>query len=156
MNAEWALAGRATSDAAMPVPGVDRGAGDRRWSLGAWTFLGVAGTIAGLALRSGESWIAALPPCAMRQAFHIGCPTCGFTRALVRLARGDFAGAWTLHPLAIPVALAAVLGWLFWGAGLWRRRSVIPRKWWARAVAIMALATMGVWLVRLALGTIPV
>lgn len=43
------------------------------------------------------------------------CPACGFTRASLRLARGDLRGSFLFHPMAIPAAVllafAVALAW---------------------------------------------
>lgn len=56
-----------------------------------------AAAIAGLAwLRLGLPW----PECNFRALFGIPCLTCGSTRALLALVRGNFALAWQFNPLA--------------------------------------------------------
>lgn len=63
--------------------------------------------------------IAGAPLCPSAGWLGIPCPGCGLTRAALRLAAGDLAGALQLHPL-VPVAAPALL-WLAWGAA---------RAWW--------------------------
>jgi hypothetical protein len=47
--------------------------------------------------------------CLLKRALGVPCPGCGFTRALLALARGDVRASLGLHPLALPgVALGAV------------------------------------------------
>lgn len=51
------------------------------------------------------------PPCLIRRAFGVLCPSCGTTRMIAALLRLDFAGAWALNPFMLfflPFAL-------FWG-----------------------------------------
>ena len=48
-------------------------------------------------------------PCPVKALFDVPCPTCGVTRALVCLLRGDLSGYMTCQPLALPLAFAVVL-----------------------------------------------
>jgi hypothetical protein len=60
------------------------------------------------AMDSGIAW-----PCPMRAVLHIPCPSCGSTRALSALSRGDVLSALRFNPLmtmAIPAGL--VIPWL--------------------------------------------
>ena len=80
------------------------------------------------------------------------CPGCGMTRAVLALARGDLRASWAAHPLAsLVVAEAAAATW--YGVG----RDVRPST---RQLTLTAGLTAGalviVWLLRYALGTLPV
>jgi hypothetical protein len=121
----------------------------------AWLCVGAAMVAGGTALRFAEPWLAGLPSCAFREIFHVGCMTCGFSRAMVRLAQGDLAASWALHPLAIAVTLEAVLGWFAWGVGRWPGRPRVPRRAWMAAAAITAAGALLVWVIRLVLGIVP-
>jgi len=48
------------------------------------------------------------PSCAFKGITGIPCPTCGTTRAVVYLSRGDIAAAFTMNPLAALGLMAAV------------------------------------------------
>jgi hypothetical protein len=50
--------------------------------------------------------------CVVAWLLHVPCPGCGLTRAALAMARGDFARATALHPLAIVLVplVALVLG----------------------------------------------
>ncbi len=65
--------------------------------------------VAALVLRA---WMPSDDPattiCLFRRLTHHECATCGMTRALALLVRGDWAGAFARHPLAIPLALEAI------------------------------------------------
>ena len=51
--------------------------------------------------------------CPIRQLLGIGCPLCGISRALLRVLRLDFSGAFALHPLWPLLLLTPPLGvWL--------------------------------------------
>lgn len=83
------------------------------------------------------------------------CPGCGLTRAAASLVRGEWAAAFTFHPLVVIVAL-----WLggAWIAALARARGhqveFAPRLVNQLLVATGALFVV-VWLVRLVSGTLP-
>jgi len=87
--------------------------------------------------------------CLFRRLTHHDCATCGMTRALALLARGDLAGAFARHPLAPPLAAEALLLWL--AAPIAIARGTLPapalRDRWliAHAGAFLLL-----WVVRLA------
>ena len=69
--------------------------------------------------------------CPVQLAFHLPCPTCGVTRALLDLAQGDLAGYLHHQPMALFLAAAGALAlhqrplrrfrkalWAYVGAGL--------------------------------------
>lgn len=122
----------------------------------AWGLAGLAGMLVWTALGNAGHLIGELPPCALRHVFGIGCATCGFARAAVQLAQGELAASWALHPFAMVLALEATLGWAAWGVGLWRPRPAISGRWWGGILATTAAAAVVLWLVRLALGAIPI
>jgi hypothetical protein len=121
----------------------------------AWGLAGLAGALAWLALRFWTPLQTGPPICAMREILHIGCPTCGFTRALASLAGGDVGASLAYHPLALPMVLQLTAGWLLWGAGLASDRPLIRGRWIARAAVANAITLLVVWIVRLTLGTVP-
>ena len=93
--------------------------------------------------------------CLFRTVTGIPCPGCGLTRAIARLARGDLARAFILHPLAPLLAAEAVGAWGLWAlvlAGKVRRpaeRPLLVLLW-------LNLAALGaVWVARLLAGTLP-
>jgi len=53
----------------------------------------------------------AIPPlvCPWRALLDLECPMCGTTRALQAIGRGDFCAAIALNPLAVLLAIAAVV-----------------------------------------------
>jgi hypothetical protein len=52
----------------------------------------------------GVVLLAPVPICPTRNWLHVPCPGCGATRAVLLALRGDFAGSFHLHPLAMVVA----------------------------------------------------
>jgi hypothetical protein len=120
-----------------------------------WVGVGLAGAAAWLVLRTWSGLASALPACALREIAGVGCPTCGFTRALVALARGDLHASVAFHPMALAVVAQSLAAWLTWGWSLARGRVGIPDRWIARAVALDFVVGLAVWIARLATGTMP-
>ncbi len=122
----------------------------------AWALCGVALVAAGLALRA---WTPVSDPahalCALRRVAGVPCATCGLTRALVLLARGEWHASFALHPMAVVLAAQLAAGWLVWGVALARRWRAMPDRWLPHAVAANAAALLLLWLARLATGTLP-
>jgi hypothetical protein len=121
-----------------------------------WLLAGLAGA-AGLAVL--HVWVPSNDPamavCLSRRLFHLPCPGCGLTRAFAHLAKGEWAAAVKMHPLAPVLALEAVLGWLAWGAALAARRPLrLPVTVDALVLGHVAVLC-ALWLVRLATGTLP-
>ena len=48
--------------------------------------------------------------CPIKYFFHINCPTCGMTRAMFALFRGDFAAYIHFNPMALPFLLILLFG----------------------------------------------
>lgn len=121
-----------------------------------WLLAGLAG-LAGLAVL--HVWTPSNDPatavCLSRRLLHLPCPGCGLTRAFAHLAKGEWAAAFTLHPLAPLLSLEGGLGWLAWGAALAARRPLrLPVS-----VDVLVLGHAAVlcslWLGRMATGTLP-
>lgn len=104
-----------------------------------------------------QAWVAAYPAwlehgpvlCAFRLVTGIPCPGCGMTRAWASLALGDWASAWTYHPLALPfVGLVVVYALLAWAPEAWqaRWRMLWRSPWWSGGLLSVVLA---VWLVKM-------
>ena len=83
------------------------------------------------------------------------CPLCGGTRAASALVRGDFGGAWDMHPMIYAIAPLALFGWIAWLG--------VTRGWWKppssrftnRFAAVVGIAFFGVWITRALTGTLP-
>ena len=95
---------------------------------------------------------AGLPLCPMAGVLGVPCPGCGLTRATLTLLRGDFRGAFALHPLVF--VLAPIFAWAMGSALLGYVRGPVQRgaanPWFASrgatALATVLLAlTLGVW-----------
>jgi hypothetical protein len=81
-----------------------------RWSARARSFgflhaLGLAGLLGLLAARFLPLYRLPFLRCALREHTGWPCPGCGLTRAAVRVAHGDFAGAFDANPLGTVAAL---------------------------------------------------
>jgi len=120
-----------------------------------WFLAGLAG-LAGLAVF--HVWTPSGDPasaiCLMRRLFHLPCPGCGMTRAFAALAKGDWAAAVALHPLAPVLVFELVAGWVIWGMARVDRPLRLP----VRVDAVLlgnAAALVALWLGRTATGTLP-
>jgi hypothetical protein len=94
-----------------------------------------------------------LPRCAFKTITGLPCPTCGVTRTVIALSRGDLDGALFLNPLAAIAGGAALLYLLYAAAVLALR---LPRfrptvsAIGARRLRVAAVAVLGlnwVWLI---------
>ena len=59
----------------------------------------------------GRKFLYSLCPMVIMTGFP--CPGCGLTRAMFMVLRGDFAGAWKMHPFIYGVII--LVGWLACG-----------------------------------------
>lgn len=105
-------------------------------------------------------WLATLGPgeatvCLLRGWTGIPCPGCGVTRSIAALIRGDWAGAFRLHPLAPFAALEAAALWAAWGYSLVRRRRGLDETRLALLLLANLAAFVALWIVRAATGTLP-
>lgn len=94
--------------------------------------------------------------CPYRRCTGGDCPLCGVTRSAGRLARGDVAGSFSLHPMVVLWALQIPV----WTVVARRadRSSSHQRTWWQQhglsvLLSNVALATV-VWVARLLLGDV--
>lgn len=57
------------------------------------------------------TWLITGTPCVLHSTTGLPCPGCGLTRALMLALRGDFTGAWNMHPLfwLAPLLIGAIL-----------------------------------------------
>ncbi|MDZ7269726.1 MAG: DUF2752 domain-containing protein [candidate division KSB1 bacterium] len=101
---------------------------------------------------------AALPPCLLHRLLHLPCPTCGSTRALLALGRGEIAVALAANPLlglfALGSPAAAVMLLVAAGAGRDLRRLWSPQNiasWRRLALAALVLN----WIYLLARASLP-
>jgi hypothetical protein len=113
-----------------------------------WLSWGLAGVVVLLLLCSGGV------ACPMQRVFHQPCPTCGMTRALALLVRGQWLASLSLQPLALP---AMVCSWLVLGEAvlaLWQRTPPAEllrspaKRWLLLATGAVLLLVFGLWLAR--------
>jgi hypothetical protein len=88
--------------------------------------------------------------CPWKLATGTRCPFCGMTRATLRMARGDFAGAFYMHPLAPIVFLVVIGGFLVWLYCVAVGREQPRWMRWPRWLAVPAFAI--VWVANLVWG----
>jgi hypothetical protein len=94
-----------------------------------------------------------LPRCVFKTLTGLPCPTCGVTRTVIALSRGDLPRALFMNPLAT-VACGIGLVYLAYagavlGLGLPRFRPVVSPDW-ARRIRIASVALLAVnwaWLI---------
>ncbi len=93
--------------------------------------------------------------CAFKAATGLPCGTCGTTRALGRLSRGDVAGAFAMNPLAMAAA-AAFAAWAIADLVLRRARRSLrieaSRAEWRLLAAAAAAAFVANWAYLIAVG----
>lgn len=111
-----------------------------------WLSLGAGGAF--VLLLTVSDWLT----CPMQQLFHHACPTCGMSRALSLLLRGQVAQSFALQPLALP---AVASSWLVLAAGLegvlrgtpgaalWRQH-----RWLLALTSCVFLLVFALWLAR--------
>jgi hypothetical protein len=106
------------------------------------------------------AWLAALGPgettiCLLRNWTGIPCPGCGVTRSIAALVRGDWAEAFSLHPLAPFAVTEAVVVWVAWGFSLFRRGRGLDEWRLAQLLLANLAAFVVVWIVRAVTGRLP-
>lgn len=137
------------------ITGSNTRARSATWLMRPWVLTALVGLAAtGLRLWSPND-DASTSICAFRQCTGISCPGCGMTRGLAYLMRGDIGAAWRNHPLALLVAAEVVL---VIGA-TWALGSSRGHFAWLRYGTVLLAAHiplfLGVWLVRIQSGTLP-
>lgn len=116
-----------------------------------------------IALLVAAIWALAAAPvltgtasCPIARTFHVACPGCGMTRAMLLFAGGQVSESLTLHPFAIPtalaqLALAVATIVIAWRAGtplaLWTVRCGRASVY---AVAVVLGLDLLLWIARLA------
>jgi hypothetical protein len=114
----------------------------------AWAFFAFGGYLTWNAL-----WLAGrrLPPSILLAWFGIPCPTTGFTRSMLALARGEFRISllWNAYSIPLALLLAGSLAYLAQRA-LVRQELVLPR--WVGAAWLIILVEA--WLTKFALGPV--
>ncbi len=108
-------------------------------------------SLVGLCMWAGRSQASeGLVLCLFRRLTGLPCPTCGTTRSVIALARGELPQAVGYNPLAVAVCVAA-LGLLILRVGFRRRVVWITSPASRQCVtATLILAVLGNWLYLLA------
>lgn len=83
------------------------------------------------------------------------CPGCGMTRAASSLIRGDIGAAMVFHPLVILIALQATGAWIWYVLRRKNRVGPMSQRTLTIILATTGVALVLVWIVRLALGSLP-
>lgn len=121
---------------------------DTEWHWRVWL------ACAGVAFGAWLLWSQWTPPaepswsvCLFRRLTHHECATCGMTRAMAALAKGDVAGSIARHPLALPLAVEAALLWLA-APLVWRRVITVTGAQRDRWLVGHAVVLIVVWVAR--------
>ena len=100
---------------------------------------------------------AAVPTvCLFKEVTHLPCPSCGATRALMVLMKGDVGGSLLINPFGFLLALGLAIVPLWVGVDLMRKNesffrtyfaaeSLIAGKSWIAALAVVAVALNWAW-----------
>jgi hypothetical protein len=120
--------------------------------------------ILGIVCVVGYSWIffaakrfgtGTLHLCYFKTVFGIPCPTCGSTRAVLTLLRGDFVGSLLLNPIGIVLATIAIVLPLWLGYDLLMKKATLfvayqkaertVRVKWVAALLIALVVANWIW-----------
>lgn len=117
----------------------------------------LGGAIAAVAV---AAWLTALGPgettiCLIRNWTGVPCPGCGVTRSIAALLGGDYAEAFSLHPLAPFAVTEAAVVWVAWGFSLLRYRRGLDEWRLAQLLLANILAFVVLWIARAVTGTLP-
>ncbi len=93
--------------------------------------------------------------CFSRRFLHFSCPGCGLTRAFGAIADFRPKAALVYHPLAPVFVLEAILIWIGWGLVLARLVPAPSNRLANRFLFLQLFLLLGVYVVRLATGTLP-
>lgn len=84
-----------------------------------------------------------LPPCPLRTFTGFPCPTCGTTRAVLALARGDVPGAILMNPL-VTLGGGVMLLYIVIGLLIQRKTGRFPEpEWTPRNLWIIRIVVIG-------------
>ncbi|MGI6098618.1 MAG: DUF2752 domain-containing protein [Kiritimatiellia bacterium] len=103
---------------------------------------------AGWAAAMAGAYMAGVHRCLFKWLTGIPCPTCGGTRALLHLLRGELSAAWRAQPLLITGLLLGLAAYTVTAAVtlVWRRRLPVlqaSRRAWCRlALLLLGLAVL--------------
>jgi len=114
---------------------------NRRVPPAAFAWLALLAALVALARALGPAALRHLPTCPLHEWTGLFCPSCGATRAVYHLLRGELLAACSANALAVLAITGAALAWL---ARPWlapRLRRLGPR---ARGAALLAAAVVAV------------
>jgi hypothetical protein len=85
----------------------------------------------------------------------VSCPTCGLTRSVTALLRGDLAGSIAIHPWGVALVAQLAAAWIVWGLWNARRWRTRPDRFLPQVVVANAALLALIWIVRFATDTLP-
>lgn len=121
------------------------------WRLSRWLYFGLLG--AGMIVAHFQPLLPPFPLCLFKLTTGYPCAGCGMTRSLVAAAHGQFAEAFSWHPLGLALFLGA-WGLVFpFAYELWKGQP-LPwenwlRRWGLLGAWLLFSAFLFVWLLRL-------
>lgn len=123
-----------------------------RWPGWPWWAVVVCGVwiaLAGTAVILQQQLNDDMPLCPLKLATDYPCPTCGLSRGVLAIARGDILAAWLYNPLVFTMlGYGIVLAVLRLGFARRVRWNLSPRqRRWAWAILIAAILADWVYLV---------
>lgn len=93
--------------------------------------------------------------CVFRRCTGGYCPGCGLTRSARHLTRGQVGAAWHDHPFLVLAAAQAAVAAVVYGIA----RRIGARIGWNRVLVVVGIVNLllitGIWIIRLANGSIP-
>ena len=93
--------------------------------------------------------------CVFRRCTGGYCPGCGLTRSARHLTRGQVSAAWNDHPFLVLAAAQAAVAAVIYGVA----RRIGASLGWNRVLVVAGIVNLvlitGIWIVRLANGSIP-
>jgi len=101
----------------------------------------------------GQSFVT---PCLFKEVTHLPCPSCGTTRSMLALLRGDVVGAIHENPLGIllALALAVIPGWIlidairrrdsFYRAYIFSEK-ILAQNAWVYIPCLIAILVNWIW-----------
>jgi len=122
-------------------------------------------TILGIACAVGYSWLffadrliddnSGIHLCYFKTVFGIPCPTCGSTRAVLLLTKGDFVGSLLLNPIGLLLAIIMIVipFWLAYDLVTkndtlfvaYQKFERTVRIKWVAAILIMLMVANWIW-----------
>jgi len=93
--------------------------------------------------------------CLFKRLTNIPCPSCGSTRSVLSLLKGDISGALMWNPIGIILMVFLVItpGWILWDLlrqksslfDFYRKSELFLQRKWVATAAILIVLTNWIW-----------